>query len=36
MNDVALAGARSPARIERLTAALAPATRESCRNGWRK
>ena len=36
MNDLALTGAASPARIERLTAALAPATRESYRNGWRK
>ena len=30
------AGAGPPTRIERLTAALAPATRESYRNGWRK
>ena len=36
MNDLAPAGAGSPARIERLTAALAPATRDSYRNGWRK
>ena len=36
MNDLALTGAGSPTRIERLTAALAPATRESYRNGWRK
>ena len=36
MNDLALAGAGSPARIDRLTAALAPATIESYRNGWRK
>ena len=37
MNDVALAGAgRAPSRIDRITAALAPATRESYRNGWRK
>ena len=38
MNDIARAGAgaRAPSRIERLTAALAPATRESYRNGWRK
>ena len=34
MNDLALAG--TPTRIDRLTAALAPATRESYRNGWRK
>ena len=33
MNDIALAGAASPARIERLTAALSPATRRSYRNG---
>ena len=38
MNEIALAdaGARSPARIERLTAALSPATQRSYRNGWRK
>ena len=36
MNDLALTGAGSPSRIERLTAALAPATRESYANGWRK
>ena len=36
MNDLALAGTGSPARIDRLTAVLAPATRESHRNGWRK
>ena len=36
MNDVALAGAGTPARIDRLTAALAPVTRESYANGWRK
>ena len=35
MNDLALTGT-TPTRIERLTAALAPATRESYRNGWRK
>ena len=37
MNELApAAGARPPTRIERLTAALAPATRDSYRNGWRK
>ena len=37
VNDVALAGAvRPPTRIERLAAALAPATRDSYRNGWKK
>ena len=36
MNDLALAGASSPARIDRLTAALAPATRAAYANGWRK
>ena len=36
MNDLARAGAGSPARIERLTAALAPATRAAYANGWKK
>ena len=37
MNDLALTGAgTTPTRIERLTAALAPATRESYARGWRK
>ena len=36
MNDLALAGPSSPARIERLTAALAPATRAAYANGWKK
>ena len=36
MNDLARTGAGAPARIDRLTAALAPATREAYANGWRK
>ncbi len=36
MNDIAIPGAGSPPWIERLTAALAPATRESYANGSRK
>ena len=37
MNDLAFAApGRARSRSGRLTAALAPATRESYRNGWRK
>ena len=36
MNDVVLADAGLPSRIERLTAALSSSTRRCYRNGWRK
>ena len=36
MNDVVLADAGLPSRIERLTAALSTSTQRCYRNGWRK
>ena len=36
MNEIAIAGARSPSRFARLTAALSSSTQRIYRNGWRK
>ena len=36
MNDIVLADAGLPSRIERLTAALSTSTQRCYRNGWRK